>query len=146
MHLTFTATLFSLSLFCFVSVCVDATLIVNGNSRDPLRHLSVPHTPIFTTLLRSFDLADALQFFLIPVVLGEGWVPLILANALYAGALSWYWYITHLGYRTLPFLSNTEVFLFPIAAILLVFVTMLVGHPFGFGWNAARVMTRFYFT
>lgn len=89
---------------------------------------------------------DAVQFFLIPVVLGEGWVPLILANALYAAALSWYWYITHLGYRTLPFLSNTEVFLFPIAAILLLFVLMLIGYPFNFGWNAARVMARFYFT
>ena len=80
------------------------------------------------------------------MVLGEGYVPLILANTLYAGALSWYWYITHLGYRTLPFLSNTEVFLFPIAAIVLLFVIMIVGYPFGFGWNAARVMARFYFT
>ena len=85
------------------------------------------------------------QFFLIPVVLGEGLVPMVIANALYAAALSWYWYITHLGYRTLPFLSNTEVFLFPIAAVLLVFVIMLIGYPFNFGWNAARVMARFYF-
>lgn len=89
---------------------------------------------------------DVVQFFLIPVVLGEGLFALIAANALYAGALSWYWYITHLGYRTLPFLSSTEVFLFPIAAVVLLFVTMIVGYPFGFGWNAARVMARFYFT
>jgi UNC-50 family len=89
--------------------------------------------------------ADVVQFFLIPVVLGEGLVPMIIANSLYAAALSWYWYITHLGYRTLPFLSNTEVFLFPIAAVLLVFVVMLIGYPFNFGWNAARVMARFYF-
>jgi UNC-50 family len=88
---------------------------------------------------------DVVQFFLIPVVLGEGLVPMIIANSLYAAALSWYWYITHLGYRTLPFLSNTEVFLFPIAAVLLVFVVMLIGYPFNFGWNAARVMARFYF-
>jgi hypothetical protein len=93
-----------------------------------------------------FALADAVQFFLIPVVLGDGWVALVLANALYACALSWYWYITHLGYRTLPFLVNTEVFLFPIPAILLFFAIMLIGHPFGFGWNVARVMARFYFT
>jgi len=71
---------------------------------------------------------------------------LIVANILYAMALSWYWYITHLGYRTLPFLQNTEVFLFPIAAFVLLFAVMVVGYPFGFGWNASRVMARFYFT
>mmetsp|Transcript_32202 Transcript_32202/g.67123 ORF Transcript_32202/g.67123 Transcript_32202/m.67123 type:complete len:388 (-) Transcript_32202:105-1268(-) len=94
--------------------------------------------PVFVVLY-------GLQFFLLPIVLGEGLVPLILANLLYAAALSWYWYITHLGYRSLPFLGNTEVFLFPIAAIALVFVGSVVGYPFGFGANAARVMARFYF-
>jgi hypothetical protein len=86
-----------------------------------------------------------LQFFLLPIVLGETLTALIIANTLYAAALSWYWYITHLGYRSLPFLSNTEVFLFPIAAVLVLYVGMIVGYPFGLGWNAARVMTRFYF-
>ncbi|KAL7568416.1 hypothetical protein ACA910_012134 [Epithemia clementina (nom. ined.)] len=85
------------------------------------------------------------QFFLLPLVLGEGFIPLLLANSLYAVALSWYWYITHLGYRSLPFLGNTEVFLFPIAAIALVFVGSLIGYPLGLGFNAARVMARFYF-
>ena len=89
--------------------------------------------------------ADVLQFFLLPVVLQEGLFALIVANTLYAAALSWYWYITHLGYRALPFLSNTEVFLFPIAAILLLYTAMLVGYPFGFGWNVARFMARLYF-
>jgi len=64
---------------------------------------------------------------------------------MYAGALSWYWYITHLGYRALPFLAQTEVFLFPVAAIVILYFTMLIGYPFGFGWNAARIMARFYF-
>ena len=36
---------------------------------------------------------------------------------------------------SLPFLSNTEVFLFPCAAIAVLYVVMLVGYPFGFGWN-----------
>ena len=88
---------------------------------------------------------DGLQFFALPVALGEGLLPLFVANTMYAGALSWYWYITHLGYRALPFLSNTEVFLFPVAAIVVLYLTMLIGYPFGFGWNAARVMARFYF-
>mmetsp|Transcript_11872 Transcript_11872/g.15580 ORF Transcript_11872/g.15580 Transcript_11872/m.15580 type:complete len:305 (-) Transcript_11872:50-964(-) len=94
--------------------------------------------PVFVVLY-------GIQFFLLPVVLGEGLMALILANTLYAAALSWYWYITHLGYRSLPFLGNTEVFLFPIAAIALVYVVSMVGYPFNFGFNAARVMARFYF-
>mmetsp|Transcript_21442 Transcript_21442/g.43560 ORF Transcript_21442/g.43560 Transcript_21442/m.43560 type:complete len:116 (+) Transcript_21442:2-349(+) len=88
---------------------------------------------------------DGLQFFLLPLVLGKSLVSLIVSNTLYAGAFSWYWYITHLGYRALPFLSQTEVFLFPIAAIALVYVLNLVGYFFGMGWNASRIMAHIYF-
>lgn len=89
--------------------------------------------------------ADAVQFFLLPVVLGSSFFALVVGNTLYAAALSWYWYVTHLGYRTLPFLSNTEVFLFPIAAIAVVYVLNLVLHPFGYSWNTSIMMARFYF-
>lgn len=93
-----------------------------------------------------FVVLYVIQFFLLPLVLSEdGFLSLFLANTLYAASLSWYWYVTHLGYRSLPFLTNTEAFLFPIAAILLIYVTMLVGYPFGFAWNAANVMANFYF-
>lgn len=94
--------------------------------------------PVFVVLY-------AVQFFLLPVVLGDNFFALFLGNTLYAGALSWYWYVTHLGYRTLPFLSNTEVFLFPIAAIAVVYVLNLVLHPLGFSWNTSILMARFYF-
>jgi UNC-50 family len=86
-----------------------------------------------------------LQFFAMPIVLVEGWLPLLVANTLYAMAGSWYWYITHLGYRALPFLSHTEVFLFPITLLALLHLTLLLGYPLGFGWNMARFMARFYF-
>jgi hypothetical protein len=85
------------------------------------------------------------QFFLLPLVLGQTLVALLVSNALYTAAFSWYWYITHLGYRSLPFLSNTEVFLFPIAAIVLVFVLNIIGYPFGMGWNASRLLAQIYF-
>ena len=78
-------------------------------------------------------------------MLGSNFIALVLGNTLYAGALSWYWYVTHLGYRTLPFLSNTEVFLFPIAAIVVVYILNLVLHPFNFSWNTSILMARFYF-
>mmetsp|Transcript_37111 Transcript_37111/g.89952 ORF Transcript_37111/g.89952 Transcript_37111/m.89952 type:complete len:305 (+) Transcript_37111:515-1429(+) len=92
-----------------------------------------------------FVLLYAVQFFLLPLVLGKSLFALVVSNTLYGAAFSWYWYITHLGYRTLPFLSQTEVFLFPVAAIALVYVLNLVGHPFGLGWNASRIMAHIYF-
>ena len=117
-----------------------------------------------------FCLLWGVQFFLLPLVLGKSFLALIVSNTLYAAAFSWYWYITHLGYRgkngdrieivflfdphttfcsnnfaALPFLSNTEVYLFPMAAVLLVYVLNLIGYPFGFGWNASRLMSIIYF-
>jgi len=92
-----------------------------------------------------FVLLYGVQFFLLPLVLGKSLVSLILSNTLYAAAFAWYWYITHLGYRALPFLSQTEVFLFPIAAIALVYILNFIGYPFGMGWNASRIMAHIYF-
>mmetsp|Transcript_585 Transcript_585/g.813 ORF Transcript_585/g.813 Transcript_585/m.813 type:complete len:283 (+) Transcript_585:180-1028(+) len=92
-----------------------------------------------------FCLLYVAQFFLLPLVLSPSLFALLLSNTLYAAAFSWYWYITHLGYRSLPFLSNTEVFLFPVAAIALVYVLNLVGYPFGMGWNASRLLAQVYF-
>eukprot|EP00804_Cyclotella_cryptica_P020565 CCRYP_003409-RA/>CCRYP_003409-RA protein AED:0.31 eAED:0.31 QI:139/1/1/1/0.5/0.4/5/1846/297 len=92
-----------------------------------------------------FVILYGVQFFLLPVVLGSSLLSLGVANTLYAFAFGWYCYITHLGYRALPFLSNTEVFLFPIAAILALYVFNFVGYPFGLGWNASRIVAYVYF-
>jgi len=92
-----------------------------------------------------FVLLYGVQFFLLPLVLGTSLLSLGVSNTLFALAFAWYFYITHLGYRALPFLSNTEVFLFPIAAILALYVINLVGYPFGLGWNASRIIAYIYF-
>lgn len=92
-----------------------------------------------------FVVLYGVQFFLLPLVLGKSLFALLVSNTLYAASFAWYWYITHLGYRALPFLSQTEVFLFPIAAIALVYVLNLIGYPFGLGWNASRIMAHLYF-
>jgi len=88
---------------------------------------------------------DAFQFFLLPLVLGKSIFALILSNTMYAAAFSWYFYISHLGYRALPFLTNTEVFLFPIVLVLILYVLNFIGHPFGLGLNASRLMAHLYF-
>lgn len=92
-----------------------------------------------------FVLLYGVQFFLLPLVLGQSLIAMLVANTLYAAGFAWYWYITHLGYRALPFLSQTEVFLFPIAAIALLYVLNILGYPLGFGWNASRLMAHLYF-
>jgi len=92
-----------------------------------------------------FVLIYCVQFFLLPLVLGKSLLALMVSNSLFAFAFGWYFYVTHLGYRALPFLSKTEVFLFPIVGVLLVYVLNLTFYPFGFGWNGSRVMAYMYF-
>lgn len=92
-----------------------------------------------------FVLLYVVQFFLLPLVLGTSLLSMGFSNTLYAAAFGWYFYITHLGYRALPFLSNTEVFLFPVAAILAVYVFNFVVYPFGLGCNASRIVAYVYF-
>ncbi|KAL9183920.1 hypothetical protein ACHAXT_004776 [Thalassiosira profunda] len=92
-----------------------------------------------------FVLLYGVQFFLLPIVLGTSLLSLGVSNTLFAVAFGWYFYITHLGYRALPFLSNTEVFLFPIAAVLVLYVFNFVGYPFGLGFNASRIIAYVYF-
>jgi hypothetical protein len=63
----------------------------------------------------SFLLTYVVQYFLLPILLSRSVLSCVLSNALYAVATIWYAYITHLGYRALPFLGNTQVFLwYPI--------------------------------
>ena len=63
-----------------------------------------------------FCLLWGVQFFLLPLVLGKSLVAFVVSNTLYAAAFSWYWYITHLGYRGMAaFLSVlAELFRFPV--------------------------------
>lgn len=92
-----------------------------------------------------FVLLYGVHFFLLPLVLGTSLLSLGISNTLFAIAFGWYFYITHLGYRALPFLTNTEVFLFPIVVILAIYVFNFVGYPFGLGFNASRIIAYVYF-
>ena len=64
----------------------------------------------------------------------------LLANALYGAAFAYYHYLTFLGYNALPFLDRAELFLFPIAALMLATpISTLVG------FNPARFVLGVYF-
>lgn len=49
------------------------------------------------------------QFVLTPLLLLRGFIPALFSNILYAVALSYYHYLSFLGYSSLPFLEHTEV-------------------------------------
>lgn len=65
-----------------------------------------------------FIILYVLHYFLMPFLLQEGWVPTIVSNTLYAISLCYYSYITSLGYSTLPFLENTQVFMYPVVLVV----------------------------
>ena len=69
-----------------------------------------------------FLLLYVLQFLLLPVVSGNGFFSAFVANFLFFVAACAYNYVSHLGYRTLPFLKGTEVFLWPIAISVFLFL------------------------
>lgn len=87
-----------------------------------------------------FLLLYVLQFLLSPLLLWRGFVATLLSNGLYVLGLSYYHYLNFLGYSALPFLDRTEVFLWPIALIVLAapFTILL-------GFNPTRFVLRLYF-
>ena len=80
------------------------------------------------------------QFLLSPLLLWRGFLAAALSNALYACALCYYHYLSFLGYSALPFLEHTEVFLWPVAAILLVVPFAVLA-----GFNPTRFTLNIYF-
>jgi len=127
-----------------------------GNSGNPPASSSSLHVRQTVEFMYAFDIhcnaffplfvmLYGVQFFLLPIVLGRNFMAFFMSNVLYGIAFGWYFYVTHLGYRALPFLSNTEIFLFPIAGVLFLFILNLIGYPFGFGWNASRIRAHLYF-
>jgi len=52
--------------------------------------------------------------------LPPGFIPRLLSCLLYSVSLSYYHYCQFIGYNALPFLDNTVLFLYPVAAIVLV--------------------------
>jgi len=73
-----------------------------------------------------------LQFLLLPLLTRSpsDFLATFLGNTLYLSALTYYFYITFLGYNSLPFLHNTELLLAPIVILTVLWVVSLI-----VGWN-----------
>mmetsp|Transcript_40912 Transcript_40912/g.66352 ORF Transcript_40912/g.66352 Transcript_40912/m.66352 type:complete len:249 (-) Transcript_40912:39-785(-) len=89
-----------------------------------------------------FILLYIVQFFIIHILIpSDNFVSALLSNLLYAIGLSYYYYITFLGYSILPFLQNTVFFLYPVGAIGLLFIVSLI-----FRFNACQFVMSIYFS
>lgn len=96
--------------------------------------------------LCSFMVTYVLQYFLLPLLLSRSAVACIFSNFLYAIATIWYAYITHLGYRALPFLGNTQVFLwYPIVIVCICWVFSVIVLMLGLNLNLTRILMAFHY-
>lgn len=84
--------------------------------------------------------AAVLQYLLCPLLLWRSILSSVLSNLLYLVALSYYHYLSFLGYSALPFLERTEVFLWPVAAMILIVPFTLLS-----GFNPTRFTLNIYF-
>eukprot|EP00850_Spirogloea_muscicola_P017496 SM000151S01484 [mRNA] locus=s151:181431:183865:+ [translate_table: standard] len=87
-----------------------------------------------------FVLLYVIQYFLSPLLLERGFLPLLLSNILYGLAFSYYHYLNFLGYDVLPFLERTTLFLYPIGLLLIALPFSVVGR-----FNPTRFIMGFYF-
>jgi len=60
-------------------------------------------------------------------------------NSMWLLAIGYYIYITFLGYSALPFLKNTRTLLFPMSAVVLIYILSLA-----LNWNFSWIMCSFY--
>ncbi|KAK4511843.1 uncharacterized protein ATC70_003842 [Mucor velutinosus] len=80
-----------------------------------------------------------IQLFFLPLILKENWISMFIGNFMYCVALVWYMVGVFLGFNALPFLVHTELFLYPIALWIALFVASL------FGVNIPQYVLSHYF-
>lgn len=67
------------------------------------------------------------QFLVLPLLQrSSNALATFLGNTLYLSAVTYYTYITFLGYNALPFLHNTELLLLPILALAVLWLVSLI--------------------
>jgi hypothetical protein len=72
-------------------------------------------------LFPTFLILSIIQYVLLPVLIKPTYLSCLLANSLYASGGLMYVYITHLGFRSMPFLSqDTRIFLMPGGLVILI--------------------------
>lgn len=80
------------------------------------------------------------QLFVYHIFIEKPWfISTMFGNTLWLVALSYYIYITFLGYSSLQILQKTKIFLYPLTLLVMVYVATLC-----FNWNISRSLMDFY--
>lgn len=88
-----------------------------------------------------FVLLYVIHYFLSPLLLAHGFIPLLLSNLLFMVAVSYYHYLNFLGYDVLPFLERTTFFLYPIGLVIILSPIFILS-----GFNPSRYVLNLYFS
>ncbi|KAJ1628425.1 UNC-50 [Pavlovales sp. CCMP2436] len=87
-----------------------------------------------------FLMLHVLHYLLLPLLLGSGHLSGLLSCSLYFWAVSYYTYLTFLGYNALPFLRHTEFIILPIGAFAILAILGVVVR-----FNPTVSSTQFFF-
>ncbi|GMH13498.1 hypothetical protein Nepgr_015339 [Nepenthes gracilis] len=88
-----------------------------------------------------FVLLYVIHYFLSPLLVAHGFIPVLLSNLLFMVAVSYYHYLNFLGYDVLPFLEKTTFFLYPIGFAIILAPILILG-----GFNPSRYVMNMYFS
>ncbi|XP_048128919.1 protein unc-50 homolog isoform X2 [Rhodamnia argentea] len=88
-----------------------------------------------------FVLLYVIHYFLSPLLVAHGFIPVLLSNLLFMVAACYYHYLNFLGYDVLPFLERTTFFLYPIGAVIVLCPIFMLS-----GFNPSRYFMNMYFS
>ncbi|CAA7058625.1 unnamed protein product [Microthlaspi erraticum] len=88
-----------------------------------------------------FVLLYVVHYFLSPLLITHGFIPLLLSNLLFMVGASYYHYLNFLGYDVLPFLERTTFFLYPIGIVIVLSPILILS-----GFNPSRYFMNMYFS
>ncbi|KAL4358023.1 hypothetical protein AHAS_Ahas09G0245200 [Arachis hypogaea] len=88
-----------------------------------------------------FVLLYVIHYFLSPLLVAHGFIPVLLSNLLFMVGASYYHYLNFLGYDVLPFLERTTFFLYPIGVVIVLSPILILS-----GFNPSRYFMNVYFS
>ncbi|KAJ9159483.1 hypothetical protein P3X46_024990 [Hevea brasiliensis] len=88
-----------------------------------------------------FIMLYVIHYFLSPLLVAHGFIPVLLSNMLFMVAASYYYYLNFLGYDVLPFLERTPFFLYPIGIVIVLSPVLILS-----GFNPSRYFMNVYFS
>ncbi|KAL9333567.1 hypothetical protein Peur_073706 [Populus x canadensis] len=88
-----------------------------------------------------FVMLYVIHYFLSPLLVAHGFIPVLLSNLLFMVAASYYHYLNFLGYDVLPFLERTTFFLYPIGVVIVLSPILILS-----GFNPSRYFMNVYFS